>query len=312
MRGSEINPTEGRKYGSRTKTRRLRPRKTRPRRRGQGRPGAPRSPPRAHSPARCRAAADQRIPPSAHRDWYLGQFRKALSRRFCSALRRLGCGGQVPEPRPLVPAPRSSVSLPCPAPLYLRNPKRDTQPLLCFRPTPCSRESWERQRGGKGAGDTTNMAAEAVTKTVAATATAAALNKAVGVTRCGCQVVSSWLPARTAVTRLSRVLRRSGGRREPGVRDGRAASARDSAQAEGRAWSVGRSAGSRPRALLARTRGMRSLAPGAPQEQCLRWRCRRAMAWRLRGRMLPLALTGGREGAPGGLRLYQVPGQGLS
>ena len=51
----------------------------------------------------------------------------------------------------------------------------------------------------------------AVTKTAEATATAAALNKAVGVTRCGCQEVSSWLPARTAVTRLRRAVKEESG-----------------------------------------------------------------------------------------------------
>lgn len=53
--------------------------------------------------------------------------------------------------------------------------------------------------------------AAAVTKTAtaaAATETAAALNKAVGVTPCGCQVVSSTLPARVAETRLSRTLKK--------------------------------------------------------------------------------------------------------
>lgn len=53
--------------------------------------------------------------------------------------------------------------------------------------------------------------AATVTKTAAAAAateTAAALNKAVGVTRCGCQVVSSTLLARTAETRLSRTLKK--------------------------------------------------------------------------------------------------------
>lgn len=53
--------------------------------------------------------------------------------------------------------------------------------------------------------------AATVTKTAAAAAateTAAALNKAVAVTRCGCQVVSSTLLAWTAETRLSRTLKK--------------------------------------------------------------------------------------------------------
>ena len=49
-------------------------------------------------------------------------------------------------------------------------------------------------------------AAATVTKTAAA-ATVAALNKAVGVTRCGGQVVSSRLPARKAATQLSRTVK---------------------------------------------------------------------------------------------------------
>lgn len=48
--------------------------------------------------------------------------------------------------------------------------------------------------------------AAAVTKTAGATATAAALNEAVGVSRCDCQAVSSWSSARTAVTGLSRAV----------------------------------------------------------------------------------------------------------
>lgn len=53
-----------------------------------------------------------------------------------------------------------------------------------------------------------------VTKTAAA-ATVAALNKAVGVTRCGGQVVSSRLPARKAATQLSRTVKKE--RRETRV-----------------------------------------------------------------------------------------------
>lgn len=49
--------------------------------------------------------------------------------------------------------------------------------------------------------------AAAVTKTAGATATAAALNKAVGVPRCDCQAVSSWSSARTAVTGLGRAVK---------------------------------------------------------------------------------------------------------
>lgn len=49
--------------------------------------------------------------------------------------------------------------------------------------------------------------AAAVTKTAGATATAAALNKAVGVPRCDCQAVSSWSSAQTAVTELSRAVK---------------------------------------------------------------------------------------------------------
>lgn len=51
-------------------------------------------------------------------------------------------------------------------------------------------------------------AAVAATKTVAATATAAALNKSVGITRCSCQVVSLRLPARRAATRPSRTVKK--------------------------------------------------------------------------------------------------------
>jgi hypothetical protein len=47
------------------------------------------------------------------------------------------------------------------------------------------------------------MAAAAVTKTAAAVAAAAALNKAVGVTRCSFQVVSSSLPAWMAASQLN-------------------------------------------------------------------------------------------------------------
>lgn len=75
--------------------------------------------------------------------------------------------------------------------------------------------------------------AAAVTKTAAATGTAAALNNVVGVTRCRCQVVSSMLPARTTATRLSRTLKSERREARAGIT---ADPAWDSAPAEGRAW----------------------------------------------------------------------------
>lgn len=146
-------------------------------------------------------------------------------------------------------------------------------------------------------------AAAAVTKTAAAAAateTAAALSKAVGVTRCGCQVVSSTLLARTAETRLSRTLQKERQAARPGFVDDRLTPP-----------------GTRPPRRVARVPSARRVMTralpgsgaegavpvpsGALRERRLGWRRRRAGAWRLRGRELPLALTGGRPGGRPGV-----------
>lgn len=133
-------------------------------------------------------------------------------------------------------------------------------------------------------------AAATVTKTAAAaTATAVALNKAVGVTRCGGQVVSSRLPARTAAKQLSRTVKKERQEARAGFAAGRLiAPGTQSQRRVGRGRSVGR----------VTTRE----APGQSAEcAVLRFRSPEGVVpvgrgWRLLVRELPLALTGGRVG----------------
>lgn len=83
-------------------------------------------------------------------------------------------------------------------------------------------------------------AAATVTKTAAAAATAA-LNKAVGVTRCGGQVVSSRLPARTVATQLSRTVKKERQEARAGLAAGRLTPPGTQSQRRvGRGRSVGR------------------------------------------------------------------------
>lgn len=155
------------------------------------------------------------------------------------------------------------------------------------------------------------VAAARVTKTAAVTATAAALNKAVGVTRCGCQVVSSRLLARTAATWLNRTVKKE--RREARARIAAGRLTLPETQPQwrvGRGRSACRPAGSPPGSFLARVRRVRCLWPGSPEGVAPGLRRRWAGAWRLQSRKLPLALTGGRAGAALRFALHRVPGVG--
>lgn len=254
----------------------------------------------AYSPARCCAIVglpSQRRPAAPCRRRRLREM--ALSLRV--ATQQPEAGGARAPPTPSRPPTRLRPVLHFTTPPSAYGTPRETQPHPPLSRYSCSRDTWARQWGGKGVGDAPNMAAAAaatVTKTAAAAAateTAAALNKAAGVTRCSGQVVSSTLLAWTAEARLSRTFQKERQAARPGFVDDRLTPPGTPPQRRvARVPSVRRVT---TRALPGSSaEGAAPVPSGVLRERRLGWRRRRAGAGRLRGGELPVALTGGRPG----------------